>query len=128
MSPTGKEKRSKARLALDMPVDLKRLDVFEVASIGDLSPQGVFIATQQQYPPGTEIELQLTFPPANTGSATPGADATVTIKGEVVWAGDKLLEEERRKIRGIGVRFKDMDAETLEQVLTLYERLNKQHN
>lgn len=123
VTPSANDKRHTPRIALNMPVDLKRLDIFEMAesaSIGDLTPEGVFIATKKGFNPGTEIEISLTFP----GDESSSKNATVTLKGEVVWSGAKLIEEERRKIDGIGVRFKEMDAETIEQVLSLYERLN----
>jgi len=134
MSITLKEKRGKTRISLNMPVDLKRLDFFthetdeteeEGAVAEDISPNGVFIATKYQdhYPEGSDIEVVLTFPAAQVDGVNTN-HATVTIKGEVVWAGHKVLEEERRRVGGIGVRFKGMDSETLEQVFALYERLH----
>jgi len=137
-----KEKRGTARIALNMPVDLKRLDFFtsennnpdgsqkielydEVATAEDLSPDGIFIATKHQtnYPEGSDIEVVLTFPSREVDGAKTN-HATVTIKGEVMWSGYKVVEEERRRVSGIGVRFKGMDSETLEQVFALYERLH----
>jgi Tfp pilus assembly protein PilZ len=127
MTKSLKEKRHTNRLTLNMPVDLKRLELFEMseaASLEDISPEGVFIATKQTFKNGAEIELSLTFPNENPDTADFQKNVTVNLKAEVVWCGAKLLEDERRKIDGIGVRFKQMDAETLEQVLSLYERLS----
>jgi hypothetical protein len=60
----GQEKRQRVRLSLNMPVDLRRINLVDLehATLGDITPEGVFIATAQKISPGTEIELALSFP------------------------------------------------------------------
>jgi Tfp pilus assembly protein PilZ len=132
MKRSADEKRGRTRIALHMPVDLKRLDFFSndantlepVDAIAeDMSPEGLFIATQDSFDEGSEIEIILNFAATDTDGVKTH-NASVTIHGEVMWNGFKVVEEKRRRVRGIGVRFKGMDSETLEQIFALYERLH----
>ena len=103
-----------------MPVDLGKLDLIKHGSIGDLSPEGVFIATEDSFEKGDRLEIHLKFP--RPGEQT----AEVSIKGKVMWTGQKIMEDTREIVSGIGVRFIDLDSETLEQVMSLYERIGTQ--
>ena len=129
MSQSPSEKRQRVRLSLNKPVDLRRINLVELehATLGDLTPEGVFIATPQKLTPGTEVELDLSFPNAHQGRAG-GPPATVTLRGVVAWCGDKVMEGERRRLHGIGVKLTEMNAETFQMVVALYERLQSNVN
>ncbi len=124
MAAKSQEKRGLRRLELNMPVDLKRLDLLDQAIIGDITPHGVFIATDKSIAPGTELEIELKFPANGASGNTLSKPTAVTVMGEVVWNGPKQSAPGSPPTQGIGVRFTNMNAETFEIIQALYERLD----
>ncbi len=112
----GERRRTvRAVVRLEVYDDGRRQERIPLYISRNISGGGIFLITQEPYPPGTNIRISFTLP----GDRTP-----VTALGEVVWSRDQREAPERQP--GMGVKFveiKDFDQERLRQFVK--DRLDK---
>lgn len=106
MSESGPNNRRLARVPLNVDVNVQSESNFWTGFAADLSGGGVFVSTLTLLPIGSEVMLQLSFPP----------DAAVHhLKGVVRWTRDPSVASEGLPA-GLGVQFVDLPDEVKAKV------------
>lgn len=101
--------RDHSRFSVALDVTVGSEHNFYAGFAENLSAGGVFVATHQLKPVGSKIELSISLP---GGSQVRGA-------GEVRWV--RIFNERSDTPPGMGVRFAELDPESLEAVTKFLE-------
>lgn len=94
-----KERRKFSRIIVEYDTDVNS----NRGVVLDMSPMGVFIATDEPFLEGTKIDI--TFPSLNDR-------APFMVSGSVVW----------RKPKGIGVKFEELDEHHQEMIKAVIQK------
>jgi len=104
----GIERRQYERFDTSISVDYSSGDTFLFSYIQNISEMGIFIRSDTPLPIGTTLELRF----------TPDGQVPMEVIGEVTWInpyrpfGDNLNP-------GMGVRFRDLNADLRERIVAL---------
>ncbi|MDB4987136.1 MAG: hypothetical protein JWN04_2314 [Myxococcaceae bacterium] len=107
-SEGGIERREYERFDTSISVDYSSGDTFLFSYIQNISEMGIFIRSDTPLPIGTVLELRF----------APDGQTAMQLLGEVTWInpyrpfGDNLNP-------GMGVRFRDLDADLREKIVAL---------
>jgi type IV pilus assembly protein PilZ len=105
---TGIERRQYERFDISISVDYSSGETFLFSYIQNISEMGIFIRSDNPLPIGTMLQLRF----------TPEGEEPIELSGEVTWVnpvrpfGDNLNP-------GMGVHFRDLNAEMRERVVSL---------
>jgi type IV pilus assembly protein PilZ len=106
---SGADRRTHARVTVDIEVDYKSADNFLFAYITDISAMGIFIRTNAPEPPGTRLNL----------SFAPPGGPRLNLEGRVMWVNPYRPGSYDNINPGMGVQFVDLSAEQREQIVNL---------
>jgi uncharacterized protein (TIGR02266 family) len=98
-------KRVAARVAMQTQVDLASDSNFFTGFSTNISEGGLFVATVNVLPPGTQVDVTFTLP----------AGTQLTVKGEVRWTRE-VNDRTPEVFPGVGVSFTDVDAGVVSQI------------
>ena len=101
------EKRGAQRVAVAWQVDCETADNFLYAAITNVSVLGIFVATREPLPVGTELTLRF---------ASPGDDKPYVLRGRVQWVNE-LRADGKDLNPGMGVQFLDLQPEERERLV-----------
>jgi len=115
MYDSDEERRTHPRLPVLIPVEYSNVSDFFVDYALDISHGGMFIATDRDIEPGTDVEIRFNLP--EIGSI-------FTAKGVVVRRGPtpKSALTENTPSEGIGIQFYPLSQESRKIVETLWEK------
>jgi len=91
--PASSERRTVARVNIELEVSFSSDSQFYVGLTGDLSEGGLFVSTYRSLPVGAAISLALSLP-----------DGPVFARGQVRWVRDAV----EGVTPGVGVAFEDL--------------------
>lgn len=103
--PIARLRMRSKRVRMQASVGLHTATNFFTGFSLDLSEGGVFIATAEKLPPGTEVDLEFTLPSGRKIHGT----------GVIRWSRD-IDDRRPEQMPGLGVQFKDLAGEELEAV------------
>jgi uncharacterized protein (TIGR02266 family) len=113
--PTPREGRPplprKARVAMQAAIDLRSDSNFFTGFSTNLSAGGVFVATVQQVPRGTPVDLTFTLP---------GGGPPVRVPGVVRWSRE-VNDRSPGLVPGLGVQFTELPAEVAQAITGFIE-------
>lgn len=97
----GADRREAERIEVEWAVDCETEDTFLFASITNISALGIFVASRDPLPLGTQLTLR--FSP-------PGGQEPFVLRGEVTWVNPvRLLAVNKNP--GMGIRFVELRRE-----------------
>lgn len=102
--------RQRDRYTLQAAIDLRSDSNFFTGFSTNLSEGGVFLATYQELPPGTEVQLTLTLPD----------HPALEVRGTVRWIRE-LNERVPELTPGLGIQFMGLAADQLEAIRTFVQ-------
>jgi two-component system chemotaxis response regulator CheY len=106
-----KDRRSAARFAARIKVSFRSVDELVSAYTGDLSQGGLYVATAQQLPPGSEVVLSLELPDG-------GPPARIPARVAFSVGPDQAAKEARQP--GMGMQFLELHAKQLARRIAAY--------
>jgi type IV pilus assembly protein PilZ len=109
----GAELRQAERVPVDIEVDCRDEANFLLASIKNLSVQGIFVETKSPSALGTRFNLRFTLPISGN---------VITAEGVVVWT-NPYREGEENLNPGMGIRFLHMSDEDITKLTDLVRRI-----
>jgi len=102
------ERRSSARLSVELPIEYQTLQSFQKTSGFNLATSGVYIRTAVPYDMGERVLLRFQLP---------GQETSVKVVGQVVW---RNADPKKLGGMGMGIQFVDVsggDRESIEQYM-----------
>lgn len=96
--PDEDERRAEARQRIDTAIGLRSDNFFFTGQAGDISTGGLFVASDDLKPVGTEVTLSFVLP----------SGYQVTALGVVKWTGDEPPGEAARARTGMGIAFQGL--------------------
>ncbi len=114
MEGSEDDRRSHPRLPVMIPVEYKKLSDFFVDYALDISHGGMFIATERNIEPGSEVEISF---------FVPELESTFVAKGKVTRQGSAPGSqlEETTPLVGIGIQFDPLPPESVEIIEQLWQ-------
>ena len=109
----GAELRQAERVPVDIEVDCRDESNFLLASIKNLSIQGIFVETRTPAELGTRLTLRFNLPISGN---------LISADGVVVWSNPYRDGAENLN-PGMGVRFVDLSEEALQKLTDLVRRI-----
>jgi type IV pilus assembly protein PilZ len=109
----GADLRQAERVAVDIEVDCRDESNFLLASIKNLSIQGIFVETKTPVEFGTRLTLRFNLPISGN---------MISADGVVVWS-NPYREGAENLNPGMGVRFVDLSEEALQKLTDLVRRI-----
>jgi uncharacterized protein (TIGR02266 family) len=107
----GAELRQSERVPVDIEVDCRDEANFLLASIKNLSIQGIFVETREPAELGARFNLRFTLPISGN---------VITAEGVVVWSNPY---REGAENLNPGLRFSNLDEETITKLTDLVRRI-----
>ena len=104
------ERRRGERVALKIPVDYSAVDAFFTEFSANINEGGMFIETDTQAEPGTQVQLQFNLP---------GLDEPIAVSGIVARSSDGKEESPA----GVGIEFLELDPEVRDTINRIARRL-----
>ena len=106
------ERRGTLRAQLQFDVEYTQARTTAHGTCLNLSKEGMFIATERPIAPGKEVVLRFTLP---------GRSDPLSVRAQVAWmSGEK---QDPTVVKGIGVKFLDLDASMASAIGTLVDKL-----
>jgi uncharacterized protein (TIGR02266 family) len=109
----GSELRQSERVAVDIEVDCRDESNFLLASIKNLSVQGIFVETKNPAELGTRLNLRFNLPISGN---------MISAEGVVVWS-NPYREGAENLNPGMGIRFVNLDEEAIQKLTDLVRRV-----
>lgn len=109
----GAELRQAERVPVDIEVDCRDESNFLLASIKNLSVQGIFVETRTPVELGTRLTMRFHLPISGN---------MISADGIVVWSNPYRDGAENLN-PGMGVRFVDLDEEAIQKLTDLVRRV-----
>jgi type IV pilus assembly protein PilZ len=115
----GQDRRQHKRYDVKLHVDVAAGgDTFLFAYVSNISEMGIFLASDDPEPVGTELKLR--FNPIELGEP-------FEVAGEVVWI-NPVREGDEPQSPGMGVRFVNLDEEQREKIVQLVKTIAYLHD
>jgi type IV pilus assembly protein PilZ len=102
-------RRTDARVPVELEVDYRASDTFLFAYITDISAMGIFVRTDTPEPRGTRLNLRFRV----------AGGELMEIEGEVIWINPPRPDDAEGRNPGMGVQFRDLSAAQREEMLRL---------
>ena len=115
----GAERRRHKRYDVKLHADVTAEDAFLFAYVSNISEMGIFLASDDPKPVGTQ--LKLSFKPIEAGKA-------FDVEGEVVWVNPVRERRDESLNPGMGVKFINIDDDRREKIIQLIKTIAYLHD
>jgi type IV pilus assembly protein PilZ len=105
----GANRRTDARVPVELEVDYRASDTFLFAYITDISAMGIFVRTDSPAPRGTRLNLRFRV----------SGGELMELEGEVIWINPPRPDDAEGRNPGMGVQFRNLSAAQREEMLRL---------
>jgi len=105
----GTNRRSDARVPVELEVDYRASDTFLFAYITDISAMGIFVRTETPEPRGTRLNLRFRV----------AGGELMELEGEVIWLNPPRPDDSEGRNPGMGIQFRNLSAAQREEMLRL---------
>lgn len=114
MSDNYAEKRKSIRVPVNFPASFSKDNRHYLGIVLNLSADGLFIRTQQQF--DSEDRLDFSF-------QLPGSNSSLHVRGTVAWGAG--IHDGPDRLYGLGVRFQDVAPDQASELNSYIEKLLK---